>query len=165
MEEPQPVVEPTREVTVEVAAPPEVVWGLVSDPTRTPEWSPVVRRSGWLAAGGSPVVGARFVGHNRFNGFRWTRECVVTEAEPGRVFGFSTLGRGGEEQTRWRYRMEPSRSGTRLSLAYEVVSTPRWVRIARAMPGGRSTNDRQARQNVEESLRRLDAILELEGSQ
>lgn len=159
MEAVQPIREPTAETSLTVSAPPDEVWGLVSDVARTPEWSPVVRRIEWLGDATDPSVGARFKGHNLFNGFRWSRVCVVTECEPARRFAFSTLGRGGE-QTRWRYRLERSNGGTEVALAYEVVSTPRWVRLARRMPGGKATNDRQARWNLEESLRRLRTLVE-----
>lgn len=155
----EPIREPDHEARTEIAAPPEVVWEHVSEITRTPEWSPVVKRCEWLDDERRPVVGARFRGHNRFNGFRWSRECVVTEAEPGSVFSFSTFG-GGEEQTRWRYGLEPHGEGTRVTLAYEIVTVPRWVRILRRLPGGRATNERQARRNIEESLERLRRLVE-----
>lgn len=150
-----PIDEPDLEVSIEVDASPDDVWALVSDVTRTPEWSPVVRQIERMDGPHEPTAGARFVGHNRFNGFRWSRECEVSEAEPGRVFAFSTFGKGGEEQTRWRYEIEPEGDGSRVTLAYEIVTMPRWVRFLRTIPGGRSTNERQARQNLEESLRRL----------
>lgn len=151
--------EPDHELSIDVAVAPEAVWALVSDVARTPEWSPVVRRIEWVDVAGDPAVGARFRGHNRFNGFRWSRDCVVSEAEPGAVFAFSTFG-GGQEQTRWRYRMEPLGAGARVWLGYEIVSTPRWVRLLRRFPGGATVNDRQARQNVAESLQRLRTLVE-----
>lgn len=150
-----PITEPDLEHSVEIDAPPEAVYELVSDVTRTPEWSPVVKKSEWLAGATRAEAGARFVGHNRFNGFRWSRECEVSEAEPGRVFAFSTFAKGGEEQTRWRYEIEPQGDRSRVGLAYQSVTMPRWVRFLRKLPGGRSTNERQARQNLEESLQRL----------
>lgn len=147
---------PDHESSIEAEAPPEVVWGLVSDVTRTSEWSPVVTRCEWAGDAPGPQLGARFRGYNRFNGLRWSRECEVTEAEPGTTFAFSTFGRG-QEQTRWRYRLEPTEAGTRITLGYQIVSMPRWVRLLRRLPGGQRTNERQARWNIEESLRRLAA--------
>lgn len=154
-----PITEPDLEHSVGIDAPPGTVYELVSDVPRTPEWSPVVKKSEWLAGATRAETGARFVGHNRFNGFRWSRECRVSEAQPGRVFAFSTFGKHGEEQTRWRYEIEPEGDGSRVALAYEIVTTPRWVRFLRKLPGGRSTNERQARQNVEASLQRLHDLL------
>lgn len=156
----QPVENPELEATVDIDASPEAVWALVADPTRTPEWSGVVKRSEWAGDPAEPVAGARFVGHNRFNGFRWSRECVVTQADAPRVFAFSTLDKLGEEQTRWRYRIEPAGPGCRVTLDYEVVSIPRWVWIARALPGGAKMSARQAKENVEGSVAHIKRLVE-----
>lgn len=150
---------PDEEHTVEVAAPIEAVWAMVSDITRTPEWSPVVQRSEWIGEPAAPAVDARFRGHNRFNGFRWSRECVVSQAVAPEVFAFSTFGADGREQTRWRYTLEPSgEKATRLTLAYQVVTLPRWVAVLRRVPGAARTSAKQATQNMTTSL---DAIRRL----
>jgi len=156
----QPVQTPDLEAHIDIDAAPGVVYGVVTDVARTPEWSPVVKRSGWVGGATGPAPDARFVGYNRFNGFRWTRECVVTEAEPGARFSFSTLAKDGGEQTRWRYALEPAGDGTRLTLSYEVVSLPRWVALARKMPGGAKTSARQAAQNLDTSLARIKELVE-----
>lgn len=44
----EPMAEPTAEASVDIAAPPEAVWTVVADVTRTPEWSPVCHRVEWL---------------------------------------------------------------------------------------------------------------------
>lgn len=148
------------EHTVELAAPPETVWSVVSDITRTPEWSPVVHRSEWVGEPAAPATGARFRGHNRFNGFRWSRDCVVTEAAAPQVFAFSTLGPAGEEQTRWRYSLDPAAAGgTRVTLGFQVVTTPRWVEFLERLPGGRRTSEKQARSNLVRSLERLAQVV------
>ncbi len=41
-------------------APPAVVWGIVSDVTRTPELSPEISSWRWLRSTTGPAVGARF---------------------------------------------------------------------------------------------------------
>ena len=45
------------EVTIDVSAPPERVYGLISDITRMGEWSPECRRCEWIdgATGPDPV--------------------------------------------------------------------------------------------------------------
>ncbi|MGI8793834.1 MAG: SRPBCC family protein [Acidimicrobiales bacterium] len=149
-----------EELAIEVAAPLEAVWGLVSDVARTPEWSPVVQRIEWLGDATTVEAGAKFQGDNKFGGFRWTRECVVTEVEPPRVFGFCTLGPDGQEQTRWRYGLEPGSSGgTRLTLGYQSVTLPRWIRVLQRIPGTAKTSARRATENLQGSLDRIEAIL------
>jgi uncharacterized protein YndB with AHSA1/START domain len=151
--------EPTAELAIEVAAPPAEVWSVVADITRIPEWSPVCHRCEWIEGSSAAVVGARFRGHNKLNGARWSRDCVVTAAEPGEVFAFSTSFKG-QESTRWRYGMEPTPGGTRVTEAYEVVAVPRWVRVMRRLPGAMAKTERDTRQNIETSLDRLKAIVE-----
>lgn len=145
--------------TIDVAAPPARVWSLVSDVTRMSEWSPVCLRSEWLGDSDGPEVGARFVGHNRLNGARWSRECVVTAADPGREFAFHTLFRGSES-TRWRYLFEPTEDGTRVVESYEALVVPRWVRAFRRVPGMPKRSLRQARRGMELTLERLKAAAE-----
>jgi uncharacterized protein YndB with AHSA1/START domain len=153
------ITEPTTEIDITIDAPAADVWRVVSEITRIPEWSPVCDRCEWIDGAGEAVVGARFRGHNKLNGARWWRECVVTAADPGQVFAFSTLFKG-DESTRWRYRLEPSGSGTRVSEAYQVVMVPRWVRALRRLPGATAKTERDTQQNIETSLDRLKAIIE-----
>ena len=48
------------EVSATIAAPPERVYALVADVTRTPEFSPEVTSCSWLDGATGPAVGARF---------------------------------------------------------------------------------------------------------
>ncbi|NBF00614.1 MULTISPECIES: SRPBCC family protein, partial [unclassified Nonomuraea] len=80
---------PHREsVQVHIRAEPRAVWNLIADVTRMGEWSPVCRRCAWIAPATGPAAGARFVGHNRMAGLRWSRECEVVVCEPGTEFAF-----------------------------------------------------------------------------
>ena len=153
------ITEPTTELATEIEAPAADVWRIVTDVTRMPEWSPVCHRCEWLDGAHEATVGARFRGHNRLNGARWSRACEVTAVEPGVVFAFSTSFKG-QESTRWRYRFEPTGSGTRVSEAYQVVMVPRWVRAMRRLPGAMAKTERDTQQNIETSLDRLKAIAE-----
>lgn len=151
--------EPTAERSIDVQAAPDDVWRVVSDVTRTHEWSPVCHRSEWLGDATGPAVGARFRGHNKLNGARWHRDCEVTAADPGEVFAFSTLFKG-RESTRWRYRLEPTATGTRVTEAYQVVNMPTWVRLMRKVPGAMAKTERDTARNLETSLGRLKALVE-----
>jgi uncharacterized protein YndB with AHSA1/START domain len=157
------ITEPTTELTAEIEASPADVWRIVADVTRVPEWSPVCHRCEWLDGGDEATVGARFRGHNKLNGARWSRDCEVTAAEPGVVFAFSTTFKG-QESTRWRYRFEPTAAGTRVSEAYQVVMVPLWVRAMRRLPGAMAKTERDTKQNIETSLDRLKAIAERSAS-
>ncbi len=127
-----------------------------------PEWSPVCHRVEWIDGASEAVAGARFRGHNRMNGARWSRECVITEAVPGQVLCFSTFF-NGQESTRWRYRIEAEGSATRVDEAYQIVSMPRWVRFMRRLPGALAKTERDTASNLDTSLHRLKAIAEAGG--
>jgi uncharacterized protein YndB with AHSA1/START domain len=155
----QAIEKPTAESTIDVSAPPDVVWRLIADVTRTPEWSPVCYQCEWTTGGGKPVAGARFRGFNRLNRAKWSRECVVTEAEPARIFAFSALFKG-RESTRWRYRLDGSGSTTTVSEAYEIVLIPPWLRVLRLVPGVKAKSARDTEWNISSSLQRIKAIAE-----
>jgi len=147
------------EVSRQIAAPPETVWSLVADVTRMSEWSPVIDRCEWVDGASGPQVGAGFVGHNRQNGARWSRECAITASDPGRELAFETFFRG-EPSTRWRYRFEPSEAGTLVTESYEVVAMPMWVRALRRVPGMIERSRRDARRGMELTLERIDTLAE-----
>jgi hypothetical protein len=94
------------EVQREVAAPAEVVWGLVADVTRMGEWSPEAVAHSWLDGADGPEVGARFRGRNRNGWRRWSTVAEVVSCEPGRSFGFDVSSLG-LPVARWSYRIEP----------------------------------------------------------
>src|ERR1700675_2067194 len=99
------------EATIEVAVAPDRLWGLIADVTRMGEWSPECRRCEWADGAVGPEAGARFIGHNRQGLLRWSRVCEITASDPGREFAFRTFFKGAES-TRWRYRFEPTPTGT-----------------------------------------------------
>lgn len=147
------------DASIEIAAPPETVWSLVSDIARMGEWSPICHRCEWLGDADHAEVGARFVGHNKANGARWSRECTITAAEPGRELAFSTYFRGAES-TRWRYTFEATPTGTRVVEAYDVISVPRWVKAVRMLPGMPHKSLRDGQEGMRVTLERLKAAAE-----
>ena len=103
----------TGEVAVRMAAPPSVVWDLVSDVTRIGEFSPETFEAEWIRGAAGPAVGAQFKGHVKRNGVGptyWTL-CTVTACEPERVFEFA-VGNDAVTANNWGYRLEPDGDGT-----------------------------------------------------
>jgi hypothetical protein len=147
------------EESVDVAASPDAVWAIVSDPARTPEWSPVCRRVEWVPPARGPAAGARFRGHNQLRLFRWTRECEITEWEPTTTIAFHTL-LGNRVSTRWRYRVEPVTGGTRLTETYRAAFLPVWVWLLRKLPRAAATSDRDTRRNLSTSLANIKRLAE-----
>jgi uncharacterized protein YndB with AHSA1/START domain len=123
------VSEPTSDsVQIEIAASPEAVYALISDVTRMGEWSPECHTCVWKeGAPGTP--GATFKGSNKQGLMRWSTVAKVLVAEPGREFAFATRS-GDRDSTVWRYRLEPSGTGTLVTESYEAVYTPKLIAIA-----------------------------------
>lgn len=98
------------EVTMWVDAPPERVYALVSDVTRTPELSPEILSCTWLDGATGAAVGARFRARNSAGRLTWHNKPVVVAAEHATRFAFArTEPFGGTVE--WRYRLEPRDGG------------------------------------------------------
>ena len=95
------------EVTRHIAASPEAVYAAISDITRMGEWSVECHTCEWQDGSDRPVVGAKFVGHNRNGEHEWTTQATIVEAEPGRSFVFQCSMFDFHFST-WGYRIEPS---------------------------------------------------------
>ena len=93
-----------------VGVPPDELYGLVSDVTRTGEWSPICRACRWDDDAG-PRVGAWFTGHNEIPERTWETRCQVVAADPGREFAWEV----NNGWVRWGYTFEPEDDGTRLT--------------------------------------------------
>lgn len=87
--------------SVTVHAAPSEVFDLVSDITRTGEWSAQCYRAEWDADDRGD--GARFTGHNRRGEREWSTVSEVISSRPGQEFTWRVTSSG----TRWGFRMEP----------------------------------------------------------
>jgi hypothetical protein len=149
------------EVSTVVAAEPAAVYALVSDVTRTPEFSPEVTAVRWLDGATEPAVGARFEAVNTAaSGRSWKNRPVVTVAEPGREFAF-TRTEPFAGTIVWRYRLQPVQGGTRVTESYAVerpVSRLGWFAIERIFRGG--VRREVLRDGMRTTLERMRAVLE-----
>ena len=143
--------------SIDVVAPPDAVYDLVADITRTPQLSPECRRTEWLGEPGRPEVGARFRGRNSWRGFRWWRQARIVEADGPRIFAFETVPGHGiyNDTTRWHYQFEPIASGTRVTESY-ALSGPRWIGLFDRILG----RPRALRRNLPRSLQALKQAVE-----
>lgn len=105
---------------IQINAPPEKVWALVSDVTRMGEWSPETGKAEWIEGATGPAVGVRFKGSNKRGWMRWSTKCTVTTCEPGKEFSF-VVGTPEKPVTRWSYRFAPSGGGTEATESFESV--------------------------------------------
>lgn len=149
------------EVGLVVAADPQTVYALVSDVTRTPQFSPYLRECRWLDGATGPAVGARFKAVNSVGrGPAWSNTPVVTVVDPGREFAFERTEKFAGT-LEWRYRFEPEDGGTRVTESYRVlapISLLGWFVIGTLY--GLKDNRAILRAGMEQTLQRIRAIAE-----
>ena len=103
---------PTASVSTDIAAPPAVVWALVSDIGLSSRFSSEVSGVAWLDGADGPGLGARFVGHSAHDAIgEWSTTCIVTAFEPEHVFEWSVIGRDGDVSSIWRYTITETGDG------------------------------------------------------
>lgn len=146
----------THSAVIDIVAPAQRVWDLLTDVRNMGRWSPVCYRCEWIGEPAAPVQGARFRGHNKLWGWRWSRECVVRKAIPGEVFAFTTLLRG-HESVRWTYTFSVSNGRTRVQESYEIVREPLYLKL---MPHIARAFRRASRRGMDTTLQRVKAAAE-----
>jgi ribosome-associated toxin RatA of RatAB toxin-antitoxin module len=99
-----------------IAAPPEEVYAVVSDVTRTGEWSPICSEC-WWDEGNGPRVGSFFTGRNVTPDRTWETRCEVVVADEGTAFGWSVT----DGNVHWVYAMKSVDGGTELTESWEFT--------------------------------------------
>lgn len=144
------------EVSLRVEASPDVLYDLVSDVTRTPEFSPEIVRCTWLDGAHGPTVGARFEAVNRTStGKSWKNRPVVRAAERGQAFAFARTEPFAGTIV-WRYQFDRDGTGTLITESYEVekpIGRIGWFVIERIFRAG---NRREVlRAGMQQTLARI----------
>ena len=90
----------TLQDSITIARSAASVYAVISDITRTGEWSVQTHLCEW--DGPERGVGATFAGHNRTPDREWTTVSRVVVDEPGVEFGWAIVA----SDVRWGYRLE-----------------------------------------------------------
>jgi uncharacterized protein YndB with AHSA1/START domain len=109
--------------SITIAAPPEEVYGIVSDVTRIGELSPVCKSATWDDPGQAGKEGAWFTGHNVINDYSWDTHCKVVAGAPSREFTWINHGPKDRstELVRWGFTFEPEGDGTKVTETWQVL--------------------------------------------
>lgn len=140
---------------IEINAPVSVVWSLVSDVSRMPQWSPQCRI---MKALGPIRPGTRTINLNRRGLLFWPTTSVITEVVPERKFAF----RIPLNTTVWSYELEPTATGTRLvetrhaENGVTAVSTA----VTKVALGGTDSFERELLEGMNDGLSRIKAAAE-----
>jgi uncharacterized protein YndB with AHSA1/START domain len=100
--------------TIEIGAPPEKVWSMVSDLPRMGEWSPENVGGKWQGGATEAAPGAKFKGTNKQGWHRWSAAVVINEAAAPSRLSF-TVKMGPLTGATWSYDIEPTAGGCRVT--------------------------------------------------
>ncbi|MCK5890212.1 MAG: SRPBCC family protein [Aeromicrobium sp.] len=137
--------------SIEIAAPPAVVWALVSDLKRMGEWSPQCRRM--IVRGGEVAQGTRTININRQGWKVWPTRSYVKVFEPERTLALKIAENG----TIWTYELEPVAGGTRLT---ESRTAPNGVSslsnfLSKRVLGGTENFEAELERGIQDTLARI----------
>jgi uncharacterized protein YndB with AHSA1/START domain len=142
------------EVSIDISAPPERIWGLVSDVTNMGRWSPECHRCEWIDGANGATVGAKFKGWNKRGIMRWSTVSTVVVADEASHFAWDVA----QSRMRWGYHFEPSGDGTKVTeYRDELGVKPLYVRIAYKLRLLGGDPDAIVRQGMSDTLDRLKA--------
>ena len=150
MNQPLPV-----NASVDIAAPPERVWDVVSDVSRMSEWSPECRRIVVLGSPGQGV-GTRLLGLNRRGWAVWPTTSKVVRFEPGRAVAWKTRESGAT----WTYELSPTVSGTSLTGRRDLPRFTIGTTLMAPLIGGAEGHDRELADGLRTTLHRIRAAVE-----
>ena len=149
----------THQDAVIVAATPEAVYDLVSDITRTGEWSPVCTSCWWDEEAEAGRVGAWFTGQNELPDRTWETRSQVIVADRGREFAWLV----GGAFVRWGFTVQAEGAGTRLTETWEFL--PEGLSMFADKFGDRAADEiedrtRQAHAGIPQTLAKIKQIVE-----
>jgi hypothetical protein len=106
-----------HEESVTIEASPESIYDLVSDVTRTGEWSPVCTQCWWEDDAEAGQLGAWFVGRNELPDRTWETHSQVVAADRGREFAWAV----GGDRVRWGYTLTSNGTGTTITESWDFL--------------------------------------------
>jgi len=107
----------SHQESVIVDAPAAFLYDMVSDITRTGEWSPVCTSCWWDDEAEVGRVGAWFTGHNELPNRTWETRSEVVTAEHGYEFAWVV----GGTFARWGFSFTAAETGTIVTESWEFL--------------------------------------------
>lgn len=125
--------EPGTWAEIDIAAPPERVWALVTDINLPARFSEEFQGASWVGEGRG--LGDSFVGSNRHRAIgEWEVASFVDVYEECRRFGWGTVD-ASNPGSRWCFDLESFGEGTRLRYSMSIGPGPSGICVAiEAMP-------------------------------
>ena len=107
----------THEQSILVEATSVALYDMISDITRTGEWSPVCTACWWDDPAEAGQIGAWFTGHNELPERTWETRSQVTAADRGREFAWIV----GGSFVRWSFTFDSDGTATKLTESWQFL--------------------------------------------
>jgi hypothetical protein len=148
--------------SIDVDAPAEQVFALVSDLPKMGELSPENTGGRWLGGATAPAVGARFRGSNRNGWRRWSTVVRVVTCDPPAHFAFDvdSIGLG---VSRWTYQVTPRPGGCTVTETWQD-RRGRAMDVIGLLASGISDRAGFTAQSIEQTLAAVKARAEQEAA-
>lgn len=146
---------PLLQAQIDIDAPPQKVWALISDVRRMPQWSPQCR---WMRPFGPLRPGTRTLNLNRRRRLFWLTTSTVVDVLPEQRLAF----RVDTNRTIWSYELEPRAEGTRLTESRHAENgvTAFSSLSVNALLGGNTSFERELVEGMHASLASIKAAAE-----
>lgn len=146
---------PLLQATIDIDAPVEKVWGLISDLSRMPQWSPQCR---YMKPLGPLRPGTRTFNLNRRKFVFWPTTSRLTEVVDNKRLAFLVEG----NNTIWSYELEPTGTGTRVTESRHAENGTTAVSnaLVGALFGGVPSFEDELVDGMKASLARIKAAAE-----
>ncbi|MUL85823.1 MULTISPECIES: SRPBCC family protein [unclassified Mycolicibacterium] len=146
---------PLLQASIDIDAPVDKVWGLISDLSRMPQWSPQCRL---MKAFGPLRPGTRTFNLNRRKLMFWPTTSRLTEVVANQKLAFLVEG----NNTVWSYELEPTETGTRVTESRHAENGTTAVSnaLVNALFGGVPSFEGELVDGMNASLARIKAAAE-----
>lgn len=149
---------PSVSRSIDVAAPAEEVFRLVSDLPGMGTFSPESTGGAWAGGVSAPAVGAVFWGTNAQGARRWSTRSTVVQCEPGGAFAFD-VSSAGLGVARWSYALVTTPTGCTVTETWQDRRGALVAAVGKLLTG---VQDREAftANSIETTLARVKARAE-----
>ncbi|MEV6556372.1 SRPBCC family protein [Nocardia sp. NPDC051756] len=143
------------EATIDIAAPPDKVWAVVSNLKRMPEFSPQCVR---MVPLGTPKAGTWVLNLNTDGKKYWPTTARIVRFEPNQAFAFKI----NENRSIWSYTLEATETGTRLVERRDVPNGTSWFsrKSIDAALGGEAPFEEALIRGMHETLDKIKTVVE-----
>ena len=144
-------------VSVDINAPADKVWSMVTDLPRMGEWSPENQGGEWAKGATGAAVGAVFKGTNKNGKKQWSTSVKVNQCDAPRKFSFGLMLLG-KNWCDWIYEIEPTSSGSRITHSWIDRRSKFGAKLGKVLSGvaDRASHNRR---NMEVTLDNLSKAI------